>query len=168
MSEIITQIKDGLKTMAFLDIKRASAGGAKMGAFILASCFIDYMAGYRYNQANTGQAYMDFVNDYLPATYDKEKLYKDLRCKLVHNYSEGGSYLFIHGDTSKHGVTVGSKKVINLENFINDLEVAMDKFFHQIDEDTIIQQKAIDRFNSISILEGKTILIGSPSVTGTI
>jgi len=32
--------------MALDDVKNACKGGSKMGAFILASCFIDYMAGF--------------------------------------------------------------------------------------------------------------------------
>jgi len=35
-----------MRDMAFLDIKRASAGQSKIGAFILASCFIEYMSGF--------------------------------------------------------------------------------------------------------------------------
>ena len=43
---IISHIENALYNMAFLDIKKASIGNSKIGAFILASCFIDYMAGF--------------------------------------------------------------------------------------------------------------------------
>jgi hypothetical protein len=46
--EIIKRIKNSLSQLAFADVKKASDGGAKMGAFILASCFIDYLAGFYY------------------------------------------------------------------------------------------------------------------------
>lgn len=36
--------------MAFLDIKKASNGKSKMGAFILSSCFIEYLAGFCYGK----------------------------------------------------------------------------------------------------------------------
>jgi hypothetical protein len=166
MSNPIAEIKYGLLNMAFQDIKRASFGKAKMGAFILASCFIDYMAGYRYNRVAVGRNYKDFVEEYLPATYDKEKLYKDLRCKLVHNYSEGGSYWFTDGKPLLHGKTDRGKIIVNLENFLDDLESAMNKLFQQIDADPIIQQKAIGRYNSIGILGVTTVLLGSVAVSG--
>ena len=50
--------------MAFLDIKRASAGKSKMGAFILASCFIEYMAGFVAGKETNREDYKKFVKDY--------------------------------------------------------------------------------------------------------
>ena len=42
--ESVSILWKGLYEMAFMDIKRASNGNAKMGAFILASCLIDSLA----------------------------------------------------------------------------------------------------------------------------
>jgi hypothetical protein len=53
----INHIKFALYDMAFLDIKRASGGKSKMGAFILASCFIDYMAGFIAGRETTNKDY---------------------------------------------------------------------------------------------------------------
>ncbi len=121
---IIDHIKHALYDVAFLDIKRASSGNSKTGAFILASCFIDYMAGFICGQKTTPTDYKNFVRCYLPAIYEPTKLYADLRCKLVHNYSEGGTYWLKHGQPQLHGQVVGSRTVINLENFLDDLEHA--------------------------------------------
>jgi hypothetical protein len=138
--------------MAFLDIKRASAGQSKMGAFILASCFIDYMAGFIAGRETTGKDYKQIVKDYLPSLYDPEKLYKDLRCKVVHNYSEGGSYIFVDAKPALHGQKVDSKIVINLENFIDDLEVALRKMFKDLDTVSGKQQNAEERYDKIGLL----------------
>ena len=138
--------------MAFLDIKKASAGGSKMGAFILASCFIDCMAGFVCGGETGGRDYKNFVGNYLPSIYDPSKLYKDLRCKLVHNYSEGGSYWFTDNKPHLHGQTENGRTIINLENFINDLENALHKLLEEIQSDSSMQKKAIDRYNSIGLL----------------
>jgi len=149
---MLKHIKFALYDMAFLDIKRATAGQSKMGAFILASCFIDYMAGFIAGRETKNEDYKKFVKDYLPNMYDSEKLYRDLRCKLVHNYSEGGSYIFAYANPTLHGQKDGTKIVINLENFIDDLEAALRKMLTDLDTDSGKQQKAEDRYNKIGLL----------------
>lgn len=148
----LNHIKFALYDMAFLDIKRASAGQSKMGAFILSSCFIEHMAGFIAGRETTNKDYRQFVEDYLPGLYDPEKLYRDLRCKLVHNYSEGGSYMFADAKPALHGKKVDTKMVINLENFIDDLEAALRKVFKELDTDPGKQKKAEDRYDKIGLM----------------
>jgi len=149
---IIGHLKYALYDMAFLDIKRASSGKSEIGAFILASCFIDYIAGFVCGGETKPKDYKDFVRDYLPPVYDPSKLYKDLRCRLVHNYSEGGSYWLKDNQPQLHGQIVSGRTVINLEDFIDDLEDAFHKFMKKIQSDPTAKQKAIDRYNSIGLL----------------
>jgi len=149
---IISHIQFALYDMAFLDIKRASFGKSKMGAFILSSCFIDYMAGFIAGRETTNKDYKQFVKDYLPPFYDPEKLYKDLRCKLVHNYSEGGSYVFVDAKSELHGKKINGKLVINLENFIDDLESALRKMLIDLDTDSVKQRMAVNRYDKIGLL----------------
>ena len=148
----LNHIKFALYDMAFLDIKRASAGQSKMGAFILASCFIEHMAGFIAGRETTNKDYKQFIKDYLPGLYDPERLYKDLRCKLVHNYSEGGSYMFVDAKPAWHGKKTGTKMVINLENFIDDLEVALHKVFTELDTDSIMRKKAEARYDKSGLM----------------
>jgi hypothetical protein len=148
----LNHIKFALYDMAFLDIKRSSAGQSKMGAFILASCFIEYMAGFIAGRETTNKDYKQFVKDYLPSTYDPEKLYSDLRCKLVHNYSEGGSYMFVDAKPALHGQKNGTKMIINLENFIDDIEAALRKVLSDLDCDPAKQKKAENRYDKIGLL----------------
>ena len=89
----ISTIINSLTCCALGDIKKASSGGSKMGAFILCSCLIDAMAGFVKGADTIHTDFKNFVRDYLPS-YRPNELYHDLRCKLVHSYSEGGSYLF--------------------------------------------------------------------------
>ena len=151
------QIKKGLYEMAFLDIKRASDGQSKMGAFILASCFIDQVAGFVKGGYTTRDDYKQFVKDYLPTLYDSEKLYTDLRCKLVHNYSEGGSYLFTNSSRDQHGREIHGKLIINLENFIEDLEAALRKLLDEIEDDPVKAANAERRLDEIGLLGVVTV-----------
>jgi hypothetical protein len=123
-----------------------------MGAFILASCFIDYMAGFVCGRETKSKDYQDFVRDYLPTIYNPLNLYKDLRCKLVHNYSEGGSYVFTDDKPQFHGQAANGRIIINLENFIDDLESALHKLLQEIESDPSKQRKAFDRYKSIGLL----------------
>jgi len=148
----LNHIKLALHNMAFLDIKRASNGKSKMGAFILASCFIEYMVGFVVGRETKGEDYKQFVKDYLPNTYDPEKLYADLRCKLVHNYSEGGSYIFADGKPDLHGKNLGNKMVVNLENFVDDIECALKKVINELNSDSEKWEKAEQRYDKIGIL----------------
>ena len=149
---IIDHIKNALYDGAFVDIKEASSGKSKTGAFILASCFIDYMAGFVCGRETKPKDYIDFVSHYLSSFYNPSKLYKDLRCKLVHNYSEGGFYWLKDDKPELHGQTESGRTIINLENFINDLEDAFNKLMGEIRSDPSKKQKAIDRYNSIGLL----------------
>ncbi len=149
---IINSIKKSLNDMAFHDIKRASNGKAKMGAFILCSCFIEYMAGFVAGKETTKNDYIKFIEKYIPG-YDANKIYKDLRCKLVHNYSEGGSYLFTDAHPELHNAkSSDGRTVINLENFIEDLGKALNKLLDEIENDPIIQKSAEIRYDEIGII----------------
>lgn len=148
----IRHIEFVLHDMAFLDIIRASQGSSKMGAFILASCFIDYLAGFRYGKQTKGTDYQNFVESYLP-NYNAKSLYKDLRCKLVHNYSEGGSYVFADGKATLHGTKLtDGRMIINLETFITDIEGAMARLFVEMEKDAVVRSLAIKRFKHIGLI----------------
>jgi hypothetical protein len=151
--EKISAIVESLKMNALGDIKKASLGGSKLGAFILSSCLIEAIAGFIKGQDTTGNDYKNFVTNYLPA-YDGDKLYKDLRCKLVHSYSEGGSYFFIDAKREHHMQAHGSKMIINLENFVFDVENALERFCAQLQNplESQLRQKAVRRFDDNGII----------------
>jgi hypothetical protein len=148
----VAHIKHALYDMAFLDIKRASNGDSKMGAFILASCFIEYMAGFACGRETRKKDYESFVRHYLPPIYNPAKLYTDLRCKLVHNYSEGGSYWLTYDHPELHGIKEHNRTFINLENLVDDLESALRELMNQIEMGLPAQQRAANRYRSIGLL----------------
>lgn len=147
--KLLQELKRSLKEYALGDIKKASQADAVMGAFILCSCFIDALAGFKYGQdgrLKLGKAFRNFVEEYLKS-YDKVSLYYDLRCQLVHNYSESKSYRFIKGKPELHLTEAGeNKKYLNLEDLISDLEEAMEKLFFEIETSPMAFEKAAKRY----------------------
>lgn len=169
----INTVIDSLKRCALGDIKKASTGGSKMGAFILCSCLIDAMAGFIKGADTERSDYKNFVRDYL-SSYVPENLYNDLRCKLVHSYSEGGSYLFVDAKSHLHLQINNGKTIINLENFIIDIENALSGFSRKLQDsnETTLRQNAIQRLDNNGIIQVFTLSLSgatsslTPPVSG--
>lgn len=158
MDQEVAWIRSTLANMALGDIKRAADGKAKMGAFILASCFIDCLAGFKYGRKTRGRDYQSFVKAYLPG-YDAVKLYEDLRCKLVHNYTAGADYWFVDGKSSWHLKRINYKTCINLEDFVSDVENAMCRLLTEIENDGAACGLAKKRLREIGLLAVQQLTI---------
>lgn len=151
----IEAIIASLTENALGDIKRASSGGAKMGAFILCSCLIDAIAGFMKGNDTRECDYKHFVGKYMPA-YDAEKIYTALRCKLVHSYSEGGSYWFKDNMESLHLSKLDNEKtIVNLENFIAEIESALQKYTSdlRITKNLALRNNAIKRYDLNGVIQ---------------
>jgi len=169
--EKINIIIDSLKSHALADIKRASDGKSKLGAFILCSCLIDAMAGFLKGSDTNCNDYKRFVRQYLP-DFNSDALYHDLRCKLVHSYSEGGSYLFTDANPLVHLRPSDTKLCINLENFIADIEGALEQLSTKLRNpmEVNLRRKAISRFDSngiIQVFTSRVPIVGLP-VSGNV
>ena len=119
--------------------------------FILCSCFIDQISGFRYNTDKVGKRYRQFVKDYLP-NYNCDELYEDLRNKLVHNYSVGSFYALTRKAPHLHLQKVNGVTRLNLENFIADLKTALDKYILELGNDGDIRRKALCWFSEYKII----------------
>jgi len=158
--ELIKILDTYLFGWEYKDIERASIqGNAKLAGFILGCCFVDAMAGFYFGidkeeaKRNAGERFKEFVKKYLPK-YDKEKLWEDLRCGLVHSYAEGGTYVFT--DANKAGFhfdrTPKGKIILNLEDFCADLREAYRKFRQDILTDDNVFQRAKKRYESMGLM----------------
>jgi len=153
------------------DVERAADGKSLVGAFILASCMIDHLA-YFYSpfgdeDRGASRRFKEFCGRYL-RNYQAQKLYRDLRCRLVHNYSEGGSYQFVSGQADLHlkPDSVTSRTLVNLENFKAELRHALDRLFADARGETkvattngnsiLISANVISRFKATGILATST------------
>lgn len=151
----IDEVESGLR-LALADIKRASSGGSKMGAFILGSCLIDALTGFRTGRNSTGEEYRITISKYFDRKYIPANLYSHLRCQLVHAYSEGGSYKFTDGNPAVHlkEVSAGSRILyLNLENFIDDLENMIVSFISDAKSDRIVMNNLRIRYSTNKIIK---------------
>lgn len=137
----------------YKDIERASIrGDAKLAGFILGACFIDALAGFyagidrKQSKKDSGKRFKDFVKRYLKK-YDANRLWEDLRCGLVHSYTEGGTYVFT--DANKAGYHFNKindgRILLNLEDFCADLREAYRSYRNDILENDDIYNKALKR-----------------------
>ena len=177
--DYVARVKEALLKV-YEEIVNIKDCGLVTSAYILASCLIDYLAGYRYctERESTRNDYIMFVNKYLNR-YNGKNLYELLRCRLIHNYSEGGNYLLVHNQSQLHldkcndksKPYYNKKTYINLENFILEIKESMDKFFCEIDNNEQLQEEVKRRVIKFSILEPynieesySTITFGSTSI----
>lgn len=141
--EGIDRITTALRDYALGDIKKIMMGDNVLASFILCSCFIEQMATYRYGTQNVGHPeFKRFIDEYLVG-YDSKLLRTDLRNKLVHNYSLGETYSLTMQSRDAHlKDAMNGTIILNLENFIEDLERALHRFLNQLVTEPIVRSLA--------------------------
>src|SRR5689334_13470630 len=121
----IKTIIDSLRNFALRDIiviNQFADPEFPIAVFILCSCFIDQVSGFRYNNKQVACRYQQFINDYMPK-YDAEKMYKDIRCKLVHNYSSTQFFSFVR-NSEIHLMVYVNKIILSATHLVADLQEA--------------------------------------------
>ena len=161
--EAIDRAEYAIIEMAIADVKRASSGGAKLGAFILAACVIDYLSCLYAGEDGGGKGYRDFIDRFFDdKRYNSSDLWASIRNGLVHNYTvKGGRYFYVDNAPEKHFATTedGQITLLNLENFISDVELAAKKYFELVESDPDIKAKLVKRIDDIGIMTIATIKI---------
>lgn len=154
-----------LREMALGDIKRASrpgeTEGAKLAGFLLGFCFIDAVAGFhagrtRDMRGKIGTHFRGFVSAYMPG-YDAGALYVDLRSGLVHSYAIGQTYAFTHLESDgphleRKDTNLGERTLLNLEDFVDDIEHAYHSLCGDIRNNPDQFAKAKRRYESIGLI----------------
>jgi hypothetical protein len=119
--------------MAVGDIKRASDGGAKVGAFILTFVAIDCLATWYAGRDSREPVFKKFITDFFPEKYKAlaKDFYRYLRCGLVHNYSTKTSkYALTDRCPTAHLAEISNGTVVlNWEDFFSDFLNARDDYY---------------------------------------
>jgi len=149
--KIIDKLKYSLIDWDLADVRKASKGGAKLGAFILASCLIDHLTCYYFGQESSRNDYIEFARRFLPQ-YNAEDLYFCIRCKLVHNYSVDGNYAFTHNKHRLHLRKEDGKIILNLNDFVKDIESATKNYFLAVDNSDTLKINLAKRYIDAGIM----------------
>jgi hypothetical protein len=151
--EIIDQIVHSFTNYNLRDIQEINKNHFEftIAEFILCSCIIDQISGFRYNARKVGNRYKRFVKEYLPR-YNSDDLYDDLRYKLVHNYSLGNHYKLIRKVNYLHLQEHEGFIYLNLEDFIADIRQALEKYVFELRIDNNIKQLALSWYAEHKIL----------------
>jgi len=154
-NQIIGAIGTALKGYNLGDIKYLLQGNKSIAGFILCSCLIDHIACFRYNSSSTGLIYRRFIEEYLSEYgYDSKRIYTDLRCKLVHNYTVGkGSYDLTMGTRLHLKKWNPNSLVLDLNTFVSHLESALNRYLLELESRLDIRQNAIERYSNVGILQ---------------
>jgi hypothetical protein len=151
----IEEIIDSFTRFALRDIKVNIPN--PIAAFILISCFIDQMAAYAYNTQirQAGANYRRFITEYFDA-YDPLKLWENLRCALVHNYTLSPNFaLSSEPHPSLPTTTNISANDFTVTEFIKILETALtDLSSHLRDKTSMIRRNALTKYNDSPIIIG--------------
>ncbi len=147
-----------------------------MGAFILGSCFIDALAGFHSGRElevkeklpNWGKQYKAFIQRYMRG-YNTHLLWRDVRCKLVHDFAFNGAYAYTHRAETKEkgakhlskaqitvpGSATQTKVVLVAEDFLKDIEKAGQKYLKEVVNDVPkLRNNAIRRYKILGSYHG--------------
>lgn len=132
--------------------KDFKSNSTPMVAFILVSTTIDFIAGFfegitTLDIKNSRCIYINFLKKYMP-NYDPENLYKDLRCRLAHNFVVGGSCLLTHKNSALHMKTFSEtgQVIINFENLYEDFKKAIKVYIGDLGVDKDLREKFLVRY----------------------
>jgi hypothetical protein len=153
----IDQIITGLEIYDFGDIIKSRKENMMIASFILCTCFIDHLSQHRYYKERfKEEKFVRFVKNYFDAKYDAEELYRDLRSKLVHNYSVNGKYLLTDGNPEDHLKMENGKTYINIDRFIIDSKIALQQYIYELRTDESIRTIALNHYKKYRILSQKS------------
>lgn len=131
-------------------------------AFVVMSCAIDYLSSFMAGGRTNGGIYKKFIVDYFPGEkYNSIDIYHCLRCGLVHMFTiNDRKYVLTSGRSDLHlTVNENSQKILNAENFYEDLLFAANNFFDKAEKDPDLLQKCIDRYENFGVFEYKEMTI---------
>ncbi len=133
-------------------INRLVSSDDALVSFVLMSCAIDYLSSFWYGestQGKVGKVYPDFIETYFPGgRYDSGGLYDSLRNGLVHLFTiKGKRYILTHNRPDLHlKANKGGQIILNAGDFRDDLVLAKDKYFNEVEADPDLLAKLMKRF----------------------
>lgn len=162
-------IKNRLLNKVFRQIKEISkpGEGKELYGFILGTLLIDYLAGFytgvtkKTLYKDSGERFRAFSKKYISKfdnRYNSNHLWSAIRSRLVHNYAVDLDYGFTHSEQDgKHFEKKMHKNgkeyiVLNLQDFLNDIQQAGQQYLHDLKKYKNYYNKAFKRYKSIGLI----------------
>jgi hypothetical protein len=169
--KVIGVIEKSLREHDLADIKEVAKINRPIAGFILCSCFIEHICTFCYAPDRVSDKdFIRFVVEYLnpvaERVYKPNELREDLRNKLVHNYSIGASYGLMGKEDFKHRdphPKLPAKEVLKLDDFVNELEQAFNRYITDLKEDKgALQSNAVLAFHYHNIIGLSNLQVENP------
>jgi len=126
--------------------------GLQTALYILISCAIDFLVTFWAGSDSTRTHYQDFVNTFFVA-YDGESVYRELRCRMLHNYTVGEHIIVCWDEPDLHGCTTDEGEVVlNREQFFDDFVDAKNRYLAALRREPDLLDNHIARFNEMGVL----------------
>jgi hypothetical protein len=143
----LAHLEQSLRGWALGDVKKTAAAGAPVGAFILAAHLIDTLARLAATRAKGRPAWEEFIPKYMTrysgAVY---LLYQGFRNMSSHHYSADGiRFVDKEENRHRHWTVESSERVLHLESFIEDLDVAWEMFWRDVMEKDDLRDRVLAR-----------------------
>jgi hypothetical protein len=128
----VSTITNSFRHYGLGDIKHNQS--KPIAALILAICFIDQLASFRYRKGNLANKWEKFVFEYMP-DYKELNIYSGFRNTLIHNYSASTGRFAISNDPNitECWREVNGCIIINTNKFIEKTEYAFELYVKDLE-----------------------------------
>ena len=134
------------------EIRTTIEAGLQTAPYILISCAIDFLVTFWAGADSTRRRYEHFVNTFFVG-YGGEHLYRELRCRMLHNHTVGQRAIICWDEPDIHRcTTVDGEIVLNLEQFFDDFIQAKNRYFAALRSSPDLLRNHIRRFNDMGVL----------------
>ena len=148
----VDEFKEYFEAKIVSEIRTTIEANLKTAPYILISCAIDFLVTFWAGADSTRTRYKNFVDTYFVG-YRGENLYRELRCRMVHNHTVGESTIICWDEPDLHKkVTDDDSTVINLAEFFQDFIQAVEYYFSALRIDPVLLNNQIKRFNEMGVL----------------
>ena len=98
-----------------------------------------------FDSKSSGKIYRKYLERYMPQ-YNSKNVYRNVRCRLAHNYTMGDAVALIHNNSTAHDpLWSHGGKIINFENFYAYFRIGVERYFMDLEKDKQLQKKFLRR-----------------------
>jgi hypothetical protein len=164
----LERIREALLVEAFEGVER-TADVYAFGAFQLLGALLDTASCLASRRGSRADRFVRFVRTYLPEGYHHgglpKRLYDDLRCGPLHNYSTIGLLLMDRQDETLHLTQQRGRTIIHLQTLLADVKCALADWWRDVETSPEKRTAVLADQQAHPIVWVETIEVGLPLPT---